>query len=304
MRIVMTGATGFIGSRLVKRLINDHYEIVALVRNPERAADHLGGDITCVSIDATDKVLQRSISGSDAVVNLAGEPIIGSRWTKAKKDKILRSRIGLTRSLVDLILLSGQPPAVLLSASAVGFYGNGGDDILSETHSAGRDFLSGVCQQWEAEALRARGCGIRVVTPRIGVVLGTGGGALTKMLPVFKLGLGGRIGSGDQYMPWIHLDDLVELFVTMLGDSSYSGALNATAPEPVTNRAFTRALGAALHRPASLPVPAIALNMLFGEASEVLLNGQHATPDTALRLGFSFRFPSLGPALNDILRGN
>jgi uncharacterized protein (TIGR01777 family) len=231
-------------------------------------------------------------------VHLAGEPV-AQRWTRTAKQKILDSREKGTRLLVEAMRQS--PPGVLVSASAVGYYGSRGDEVLTERSSPGNDFLADVCIAWEREALEAEKLGVRVATLRIGMVLGAGGGALAKMLTPFRLGLGGRIGSGRQWMAWIHLKDLCNLILFALSERGVSGALNAASPNPVTNADFTHALARALHRPAVLPVPSAALKLLFGEMSGVLLASQRVVPEATLRAGFAFQHADIGEALGDVL---
>jgi uncharacterized protein (TIGR01777 family) len=223
---------------------------------------------------------------------------VAQRWTTGARERILNSRIEGTRSLVAA--LRHQPPAVLVSASAIGYYGSRGDEILTESSPAGSDFLAQVALGWEREARAAETSGVRVVTPRIGVVLGRGGGALAKMATPFRLGVGGRLGSGRQWMSWIALDDLVALVEFALMDVPLSGPVNAVAPNPVTNADFTRELAAALHRPAIFPVPEFALKLLLGEMSQMLLGSQRVVPEAALRAGFRFRFTEAGETLRQI----
>lgn len=281
MRIAVTGAGGFIGGALVRCLSQDGHSTVVVPRGrPDPAL----------------------LEGAGAVVHLAGEPV-AQRWTPAAKQRIRASRAEGTLHLVEAIASLASAPATLVSASAIGFYGSRGDEVLTETSSPGADFLASVCAEWESAAARAAGSGVRVVSLRIGMVLGPHGGALAKMLLPFRLGLGGRLGSGRQWMSWIHVDDLVALIRFALDERSLMGPVNATAPEPVTNAEFTRELGRALGRPAVLPVPAFALRLLFGEMSEVLLSSQRVAPAAAQAAGFAFRHPRLAPALRNLLAG-
>jgi uncharacterized protein len=281
MNVAITGASGFLGHALSERL---------------RASGH---DVTGISLRTQPP--PEVFAGCQAVVNLAGEPV-AQRWTVAARERISNSRIQGTRSLVAA--LRKHPPQVLVSASAVGYYGSRGDEILTEDSPPAHDFLGQLALAWEQEALTAQHFGVRVVTPRIGVVLGRGGGALAQMLSPFRLGVGGRLGTGKQWMSWIALDDLVSLLEFAIEDAALSGPVNAVAPNPVTNAVFTRELGVALHRPAILPVPAFALKLLFGEMSQILLEGQRAIPQAALRAGFRFRFAELGEALRAALAPN
>jgi uncharacterized protein len=279
MNIAITGASGFIGQALARRL---------------RAAGH---HVTSVSLRTAPR--PEGFAGCDAVVHLAGEPV-AQRWTAAARERILSSRVQATRGLVAALHhhpSGAKPPSVLVSASAVGYYGSRGDEVLTEEAAPAGDFLASVCAGWEQEARMAESFGVRVVTPRIGVVLGPDGGALRQILLPFKMGVGGRLGSGRQWMSWIHLDDLIALIDFAIATPAISGPVNATAPHPVTNAEFTRALAAVLHRPAIFPVPEFALKLLFGEMSQVLLGSQRVIPKAALRAGFEFRYSDVGLAL-------
>jgi uncharacterized protein (TIGR01777 family) len=277
MKVAITGGSGFIGRAVAERL---------------RASGH---SVIAVSLRSTPS--PDAFAGCQAVIHLAGEPV-AQRWTTAARERILNSRVQGTRSLVAA--LRHQPPAVLVSASAIGYYGSRGNEILTENSPAGSDFLAQVTFGWEREARAAETSGVRVVTPRIGVVLGPGGGALAKMTTPFRLGVGGRLGSGEQWMSWIALDDLVSLLEFAVLNTTLHGPVNAVAPNPVTNADFTRELAAALHRPAIFPVPALALKVLFGDMSEMLLGSQRVIPEAALRAGFRFRFTEAGEALRQI----
>jgi uncharacterized protein len=275
MNIAVTGASGFVGRALAGRL---------------REAGHTVHPVSTRSTTVLD--------GSDAVVHLAGEPV-GQRWTAAARARISESRIEGTRALVHA--MRERPPQVLISASAVGYYGSRGDELLTESSAPGEGFLERVAVGWEREAQAAESLGVRVVRLRIGMALGNGGGALARMLLPFKLGVGGRIGSGKQWVSWIHLDDLTSLILFLLKESTVRGAFNAVSPHPVTNREFTRALASALHRPAILPVPPFALRLLFGEMAAVLLASQRAIPEAATRAGFTFQYPDVFAALAQIV---
>ncbi len=255
--------------------------------------EKLGGEGRAVSRGNPD-----GVAGADTVVHLAGETV-AQRWTKEAREKIRSSRVEGTRRLVDA--MRADPPRVLVSASAVGYYGSRGDERLTESSSPGDDFLSGVCVEWEREARKAEEFGVRVVCLRNGVVLGNGG-ALEKMMPPFKFGVGGRIGDGTQWMPWIHIDDVAGLIEFAISSSKLRGAVNATAPNPATNGEFTRELAAALHRPAIFPVPKLALRLIFGEMAEMLYASQRVIPEAATGAGYQFRFPDLHGALRDTLR--
>ena len=301
MRVLVTGATGFIGRALVRRLQQDRHALVAWVRSPERARPQLGAEVELRSFGDGPDALARALADVDAVVNLAGEPIFGGRWTAARRARMVDSRVAATGELVAALAALPRRPGVLVSASAVGYYGDRGDEVLHEESAPGHDFLADLCQRWEAAARGAERLGVRVVLPRIGIVLGPGGGALQSMLPAFRAGLGGPMGSGRQWVAWIHLHDLVEVLVTAVGDERVAGPLNATAPEPVTNADLSQELGRALHRPVFLRAPGFGLRLLLGEAAGALLGGQRAEPARLRALGLQWRFPTLAAALADIL---
>ncbi len=299
MRIVVSGATGLIGTQLVAALKARGDDVTVLSRNPERTAAALGVE-TVAWQPLNGPPPTEALAGSDAVIHLAGEPV-AQRWSAAAKQAILDSRETGTRHLVDAIAASDPKPAALLSSSAVGYYGKHGDDVVTEQTAAGNNFLAGVCVAWEREALRAEALGLRVVIVRTGVVLDASGGALKRMLPPFKAGVGGPVAGGRQYMPWIHCDDIVGLYLTALDDPSWSGPINGTAPEPVTNAVFSKALGRALGRPAVLPVPGFAIRTIYGEMAEIVIEGQRAVPAAAERFGYSFKQPELDEALRATL---
>lgn len=303
MNIFLTGATGFIGRALVLRLQQDGHHVAAYVRNIEKAKSQLGKDCSLLEIKKDPSSLQQALEQADAVINCAGEPLLGGRWDDKKRASIWSSRIDFTNRIVDHID-EKSAPKVFISTSAVGVYGDGGDAVLTEEAAPGADYLAEVCREWESAALRARDVGCRVVRMRIGVVLGRQGGALDQMMVPFQCGVGGPIGSGEQYVPWIHIQDLVDLFVKALTDSSMSGAFNATAPTPVPFKQFAKALGKQLNRPAILPLPSFAVKALFGEAAMVLLNGQRAVPAHAQKSGFTFQFNRIEEALNDLLEND
>ena len=286
MNVVITGGTGFIGRAVVRRLLASRHHVTVITRSVDRLAARLGPDVE--GIDTKDKAgIDHAVGTSDAVINLAGESIVGGRWTAAQKQRLRDSRILLTESLVSAIAKAKTPPTVLVSASAVGYYGDAGQLECTETVPPGDDFLAQLCVDWERAARKAEALGVRVAIPRIGIVLGKNGGALAKMLPAFKMGLGGVVGSGEQYFSWIHRDDLASLIVRALTDERMCGPFNATAPEPVTNRVFTQALGSVLKRPTFIPVPAFALKAALGESSMALLTGQRAVPAAVMNWGAS-----------------
>lgn len=300
MRVTLTGATGLIGTRLVEALVERGDQVTVLSRNADRARRSLPGGVQAVGWpDPTGTPApSEALSGRQAVVHLAGEPI-AQRWTRAAKQRILESRELGTRNLVSGMHAAEPPPAALVSASGVGYYGSRGDEPLPESASAGDDFLARVCIAWEREAQAFQG---RTVVVRTGVVLDRDGGALKKMLPFFKAGIGGPVAGGRQYLAWIHVDDLVAMYLQAASDRSWSGVVNAAAPEPVTNRAFSKALGRVLRRPALAPVPRLAIRALYGQMAEIVADGQRAVPERTLELGFRFGQPELEPALRDALK--
>ena len=303
MRVFVTGASGFIGRALIPRLQRDGHTVVAWVRSPARARGLLGVEVELVQADAAPDALVGAIERADAVVNLAGEPLMGGRWTAARRAVLEESRITVTEQLVRAMAEAKIRPRVFVSGSAVGYYGDRADERLTEASSGGDDFLARLCRRWESAAQDAERLGARVVLLRTGVVLGRAGGALAQMLPPFQLGVGGPVGSGTQYLPWIHLHDLVKIIAVALVDDRYRGPVNGVAPEQATSRTFARALGRALHRPALLPVPALALKAIFGEAATVLVASQRVDPRVLREHQFAFDFPTLDSALEDIVGG-
>lgn len=301
MKVVLTGGTGLVGRALIARLRAEGHSALVLTRDPAAARTLWGGEVEVAALVQDPAGLAETLQGRDALVHLAGEPVVGKRWTEAVKGRLRASRIDLAEQLVQAIARCARPPATLISASAVGIYGDRGETRLTEASTPGDDFLARLCVDWEAAARGAEAHGVRVVTPRLGVVLASEGGALQEMLPLFSKGLGGRIGDGRHYMPWVHLHDLVGLLLAALTDTAWTGPYNATAPEPVDNRAFTRALASQLRRPALLPVPSLALRALFGEGVAPLLASQRALPERALQQGFRFRFDRVEAALADLL---
>jgi len=299
VRVTLTGATGLIGTRLVRALRVRGDEVTVLSRNPDRAGEALG--VEAVGWEPTSgPAPAEALAGRDGVVNLAGESI-GQRWTARVKEAIRESRITGTRNLVAGIEAAEPRPQVLVSASATGIYGPRGDETVDEGGAVGDDLLAQVAADWEREAQAAAALGLRVVEIRTGIALAPEGGALEQMLTPFRLGVGGPVAGGRQYFPWIHIDDLVALFLRGLDDATWSGPFNGAAPEAVTNRDFSKALGRALHRPAVMPVPKLALRILFGEGADAVASGVHAVPRRALEHGFEFRHPELGEALADLL---
>lgn len=304
MKIVIAGGTGFLGRPLTAALTQAGHDIVILSRGSSGSKRGPGAARMVPWDPSGDSGPWASeISGAQAVVNLAGESIAGRRWTGAQKQRILDSRVRATRSLAGAIRAAADPPPVFVSGSAVGYYGPLGDEEAAEDHPAGTDFLAHVCEQWEQEAVRASSDRTRVVRVRTGIVLEKDGGALPQMLPPFRFGAGGPVGSGHQYWPWIHRDDWIELIRWTIDSPTATGAVNATGPHPVTNATFARALGRAMHRPAFMPAPAFALKLLLGEmADALLLSGQNAVPKKALQAGFRFRHETVDDALGAIFR--
>lgn len=299
MRVLVTGATGFVGKRLLGKLDRP----VVLSRDPARAQKSLAPfQVKAFGWDPEKPPPAEAFDGIDAVIHLAGDPVAEGRWTQAKKERIRESRVAGTRNLVTTLRAIGRRPKVLVSASAVGIYGDRGDEQLDESSSSANDFLAEVCKGWEHEALEANDLGIRVATVRVGIVLGEKGGALGKMLMPFYLGLGSPLGSGNQYMPWIHIDDLVGIFLHAARHEHVRGALNGVAPNPVTNREFTKTLGKVLARPTFMPaVPGFVLRAMLGEFANVLLASERVYPVTTKQGGYVYLYPELELALRQIL---
>ena len=291
MTIGLTGATGFLGGRIIDLALRRGHEVVAFTRSPERVI--AGCEMRRFTLDAPP-----DLRGCEAIVHLAGEPVVGL-WTAAKKRRIVESRVLGTRRIVEGIAALAEKPEVFVSGSAIGFYGDRGDEELTEASPAGRGFLAETVQAWEAEARRAKG--VRTVLLRTSIVLGKGGGALRAMAPAFRLGLGGPLGDGRQWLSWIHLEDLATLALFAIEDLDVSGPLNAAAPWPVRNADFTRTLARTLHRPAFLRVPAFALRAALGGFAAELLDSKRVLPAAAANHGFGFKFPELEPALKDVL---
>lgn len=307
--VILTGGTGLIGKALVQALIGRGDKVVLLVRNPEKAKAELPNLAGYYAWDAMSESGEWSaaVASADAVVHLAGTPV-AARWNDDYKKQIYDSRIMSTRNLVRAIAQSHTKPKVFITASGIGYYGNQGYDesvpVLDESAPAATDFLAKVCIDWEKEAFEAEKSGVRAVAVRTGVVLSTKGGALEKMLTPFKLFAGGPIGSGKQWVSWIHIDDEVGLYLFAIDNEKVTGALNAVAPMPVQMQGFAEMLGKILFRPARFPVPKAALELLFGEAAGVIAEGQRVVPKRTLELGFSFTYPTLEGALRDVLAKN
>lgn len=301
MGVLITGATGLIGRALAVRLLAEGWKISAWVRSPERARAALGAECEVVPVERDDRALTACLGTCEAVVNLAGESILGPRWSAERKAALRDSRVAVTQRLVRAMAAAEKRPSVLVSGSGSGYYGDCGTRELDESSPAGRDFLAQLCVDWEAAAMGAEALGVRVVTSRTGAVLAAKGGALGQMLPAYRLGLGGPVAGGRQYLPWIHIEDMAGVISTALRDERYRGPINAVAPEAVTNREFSKALGRALRRPAVVPLPAAALRLIFGEAAQVLLASQRAVPRRLEELGYRFQQPRLDAALRSLV---
>ena len=302
MKIWITGGTGFVGQRLSAFLLERGHGVVAVGSRPAFEEIH-HGNFRYVSADTSfEGSWQEGIREAEAVINLTGRPIFGY-WTERAKAQIYESRVATTRNIVAALARDPGRERVLVSTSGVGYYGDRGDEILTEASSRGEGFLADLSRDWEAAALAAEAHGVRVVTPRFGVVLDPAGGALKQMLPPFRLGLGGPLGDGRQWFPWIHMDDLVAALVFALTESRVSGPVNLTAPNPVQNRDFARALGRVLLRPALMPVPGFMIKTALGEMGRVLLSSQRVLPVRLLDSGFRFQYPDVAPALKHLIRG-
>jgi len=297
MNILITGGTGFIGSKLTKSLIKQGHNVTILSRDPNKVSALFGSMVTALS----DLRQLTPDSSYQVIINLAGAPIFDARWSEARKQLLTNSRIDLTTQLVESMSCMHVKPDVFISGSAIGYYGDQGDNILTEQSASRADFSQQLCADWEAAAISAEKYGIRVCIIRTGLVLADGGGLLQRMLLPFRLCLGGRLGEGNQWMSWIHRQDWIAIAEIMIADNSMHGAYNATAPNPVTNNEFTKILAACLKRPALLPVPAWLLKTLLGEMSELVLGSQRVIPDRLLAYGFKFQYPNLADAINQTL---
>ncbi|MEG4587611.1 TIGR01777 family oxidoreductase [Microcoleus sp. MOSTC5] len=308
MKVAIAGATGFVGSRLVEKLQAAGHQVVVLSRDAAKAGRVFPASAypnlqVVAYTPAESGDWQKSIAGCDAVVNLAGVPIAEERWTEARQQAILDSRKLTTAKLVEAIVNANPKPSVLVSASAIGYYGTSETAEFDETSPAGNDFLAAVCKDWEAAAQPAKNAGTRLAILRLGIVLGMGG-ALAKMLPAFKLFAGGPLGTGKQWFSWVHREDVVDLILYALQNSQVQGVLNATAPNPVRMNELCQTLGEVLKRPSWLPVPSFALELLLGDGAKVVLEGQKVLPKQTLASGFQYQYPTLKLALEEILSGS
>ncbi len=301
MKVAVTGGTGFIGSRLVEKLSQENNQVIVFTRDANKANRQFSG-IEVVNYDPLKSGgWQKKISGCDAVVNLAGQPIAESKWTTEYKQKILESREIGTKKIVEAIKKASQKPKVLINGSAIGYYGTSETATFDESSSPGNDFLAEVCRKWEAAAEEVTSAGVRLVIIRTGIVLGKEGGALAKMLTPFQLFGGGPIGDGNQWFSWIHRDDLVNLIISALKQENMAGKFNGTAPTPVKMNQFCKTLGEVMHRPSWLPVPGFILELLLGEGAKVVLEGQQVLPKETQASGFQFQYPDLKSALKQIV---
>jgi len=303
MKVVLAGGTGFIGKALHQRLMENGHEVILLTRSSNRLRFNLNGKTTIVSWDGRQVGdWAEQIEKADAFINLAGDPIVEGRWTRAKKERILTSRLQATRTLVAAIKHARKKPSVFINASAVGYYGNVAQGEVKENHPKGEGFLADVCEQWENEAQAVQSLGIRLVLIRTGVVLGRKGGALKKMITPFRFFMGGTLGSGEQWLPWIHIDDVTGGIIFSLEKYHVFGPINLTSPHPVPMREFSKALGKALHRPSWASVPSFVLRATLGELADTILEGQKVVPEKLLKAGYKFHYPSLQNALNSFFK--
>ncbi|WP_241580034.1 TIGR01777 family oxidoreductase [Rosenbergiella nectarea] len=298
MKILITGATGLIGQRLTQALLGQSHHITALTRSPERAAKLLGPNVELWSSLAG----LSSLDGFEAVINLAGEPIADKRWTTSQKQILCESRWQLTEKIAELIKASTYPPSVLISGSAVGYYGDQGQALVTEESSPHQEFTCQLCSRWETLALAAQSEKTRVCLLRTGVVLSSEGGALAKMVMPFRAGVGGPFGDGQQYMPWIHIEDMLNAIQFLLNQPSLKGPFNMVAPTPVRNEQFSIQLAKVLHRPCFMRVPAALVRCLMGESAVLVLGGQQAVPQRLIDAGYQFRYSTLQPALTEVVK--
>ncbi len=298
MKVLVTGATGLVGTHLVRKLVSERHSVIVLARTPEKARTLFDTSVSVYPLEGWERV-----DAVDAIINLAGEPIANGRWTAERKRRIFESRVEGTRRLVQSICdREGQMPKVFISTSAVGIYGNAGEEMLTEESGTGNDFLAEVCKSWEAQARRAEEYGVRTVILRLGMVLSKDGGALGKMLPFFQRGMGGPLGNGTQWVSWIHIDDLVSLILWALQESALSGVCNAVSPQPVRNADFVTTLSAVLGKHNFFRVPAFALRLALGEMSTVLLSSQRVVSKKLENTRFVFRYSDIKSAVEQTVR--
>lgn len=304
MKVFVTGGTGLIGKQLVFKLLERNYEVTVLSRNKEKTQDLLPDMVNVIEGNPAEKgAWQNELNNTDIVINLAGEPVINKRWDEKVKKELYDSRINATKNIVEAISKAENKPSLLINASAVGYYGFQNDDReIDETETYGKDFLATLCNDWEFEAKKVQKLEVRNVNLRIGIVLSDKGGALEKMLIPFKLYVGGYTGNGKQWLPWIHLDDVVGLILFSI-DSNISGSINVTAPQPVKMKEFAQKVGDLLKRPSFFPVPSIALKSITGEVGDVITSGQRAIPSRALQAGYEFEFKTIQKALDNLIAG-
>jgi hypothetical protein len=302
-KVIVSGATGFIGTVLCRQLTSRGYDVVVLSRNPEKGAAHFSSTVTVIGWDARSAAgWAQQADGAHGIINLTGENIAAGRWTRTQKEKIRQSRLAAGTAIVDALAQVRTKPRVVIQASGIGYYGNRGAELLDETSSSGTGFLADLARDWERSTARVEAMGIRHVIVRTGIVLGTGGGFLSRVLLPFRLFMGGHIGSGRQWLSWIHIKDHVDAMCFLLERSELHGPFNLCSPNPLMAREFFRVLGNAMGRPSWLPVPGFALRIMFGQmAEELILSGQRALPKRLLEAGFAFSYPEAGVALREIV---
>lgn len=302
MRVFFTGGSGFIGRNLITALINRGDQVTTISRHPEATKKLLGDSVKIISGDPSQSGnWQQEAGGSDAIINLCGAPILDKKWNAQRKQLLIDSRTQPTKRLVEALKQTGARAKVLISGSAMSYYGSHGDEELTESAENGDDFSAQLCRLWEDEANKAINLGVRVVNLRTSDVLGRGGGVLAKMIPPFKFFVGGPFGSGRQFISWIHIDDYINIVLKILADEEISGPINMATPKPVTNREFAKTLAGVLKRPSWLPLPGFILKLLFGEGAVLLLEGEKLMPSKMLDKGYKFKFAELEPALRDLI---
>ena len=299
MKIIIVGATGLIGAILTDRLSNQYHDLTLLSRRPPTETG-IPKRRWFAWQPGFSGEWESAVDGADGIINLAGEPIAAKRWNEVQKERLRLSRLAATKSLVNAIAKAKLKPKFLINASAVGYYGARGDELITENAGSGQDFLARLCVDWENEAKLAEASGVRVALLRTGIVLAKGKGALAKMVPPFKIFFGGPLGRGQQWMPWIHIEDEIGLITYLIENAEARGPFNGTAPNPVTMNEFSKTLGDVLNRPSWARVPPSVLALMLGEMSEMLLNGQRAVPDAAVKLGYVFKYPALAEALRSL----